>query len=280
MKVGVFNDWGQSFDQIMWIFNRVHSPLFCNNKYKNIEFVENGYDYAVVFNFPVEEILCPQENVIGLVLEPPEILDLLYKNRPRVTVPGVGRMYAFCSGTEFPEALGIGLPTAAPISSPVKGEHSACMFVSNKMFTPYHSIRHTVANALRDSDLNIVFYGWGSENQIPVYTKDAIIKDYTFCIDFENSPHNAITDKFFDPILVETFPITNAKVLFEIAHQDSFFYIDFSLPVEKIVSSISDIINLSDEELERRKHGLLQTKNFIRYGHMSILEWIWKTLNG
>src|SRR5690606_22774483 len=95
-----------------------------------------------------------------------------------------------------------------------------CMIVSNKVFTPFHARRREVLAALLESDAEIDFYGRGLsgpdpriKGEIPPFGKGEVIIQYSQCIDFENSPHSAVTDKFFDAVLAGATPVTNATIL-------------------------------------------------------------------
>jgi hypothetical protein len=289
IRVGIFGDWDKTQGEMIYLLHDRTTKMHTGAVYKNLKFVDRNYTHAVVFNYPKEEIKCDPKNVVGLILEPPEILDALYPSRPIDDVPGVGRMFSFCDGTGYPPAYGMGFATAKPTDDilwPPFTEKHACMFVSNKVITPYHQKRQQIYQALLATDLPIDFYGRGMniesdprcKGEVESYGKDKILRKYSLCIDFENSPHNVITDKFFDPVLSNAIPITNAKILHTLLPEGGFLYIDFEQSVEQIVQQINEYINMEDQAIDDQSYGLKIAKKSLLDGDLNLTKWIYERI--
>ncbi len=288
IRVKVFGDWDKTPAEMISLLNERTQHMHSGGVYKNLKFVDKDYTHAVVFNYPKEEIKCKEENVIGLILEPPEILEALYPNRPRGKVDGVARMFSFCDGTEYPTAYGLGFATARPTDSPLWPpftEKHACMIVSNKVITPYHHIRQQVYQALLKTDIDLHFYGRGMDIQderckgeIEPYKKGEVLQKYSLCIDFENSPHNVVTDKFFDPVLSNCIPISNSKILEKLLPDGGFFYVNFEQSINEIVNHIRQIVDLSDTEIDYKSDGLRAAKKSVMGGDMNLTHWIYERI--
>lgn len=284
-RVKLFGDWDKTSMEMVDLL-RSRTTGMIDNYYLDMEFVDKDYTHAVVFNYPREEIECPAENVIGLILEPPEILDYHMPDRIRGEVPGVGRMYSFCGWNGYDIADSLGFATVSPATDdimPYQKPKRAMMIVSNKVITRYHHMRQAVYARLLQTDLEIDFYGRGMNNpdprckgEIPSYGKAEIFKDYAMCIDFENAP-GCITDKFFDPTLCNTFPISNA--ISGKLHLDGYFWISLNEDTNFIVEQIHGAIAVPQVELIKRTTYLLYNKQEILQGSMNLTRWIWERLN-
>ena len=288
-RVKVFSDW--EYDSLTNVNYLARATTeMKDNVYRNIEFVDSDYDYAIVFNYPQEPIYCVEENVIGMLMEPPEILDQLYQNRPIGKVPGVGKMFSFCFGTEYEAAPGLAFSLVVPFVTnnryhrrKVDTKPAIMMICSDKEMTPWQVKRRQVFKALLETDFDIDFYGrFMSEEDprckgtIPRLGKEKIFKNYDICIDFENSEYGAITDKFYDPVLCNVFPVSNAKQLLAHVLPESFFLIDWDLTVPEIVEKIKEITECSYKELNYRYPFLMSVKQDILCGDMNMINWIWK----
>ena len=111
-RVKLISDWdktGQALiDQLA-----LQSKSISSNVFKDMEFVtDNDYDHAVVFNFPRGSITSGPENTIGLLLEPPEIMEVMYGGKAvRTNYPQVGRYFSFAKQLGFEWAPFIGFGT-------------------------------------------------------------------------------------------------------------------------------------------------------------------------
>lgn len=287
LRVKLFCDWDDDPFSMLVKFRHLTDGFSEDFKYKNIQFVyDESYDFTVIFNFPVMPFNTPPERSIALILEPPEILDVFYGHVRSIPFDNVCKIYSFADD-KWETAYGIGFSTVPNINYLELTEKplNACMIASNKRLTPFHNRRHEILDALINSGLNIDFYGRGMgtgsdpriKGEIAPMRKYEILNQYRFCIDFENSPFNAVTDKFFDPVQCNTVPITNAKILKSILPNGGFEYIDFDWSLNEIVNRIHDIINQMD--LTSYVEPLNIAKNEVRSGNMNIVEWIYRKVN-
>lgn len=285
LRVKLFCDWDDDAYSMLVKFRHLTDGFSEDFKYKNIQFVyDESYDFSVIFNFPTMQFNTPPEKSIALILEPPEILS--YNNTRFTSFTNVKKIYSFADDVWEP-AYGIGFSTVPNIEyldlidKPLK----ACMIASNKRLTPFHNRRHEILDALIASGLDIDFYGRGMnpeidsriKGEIPPMRKYEVLNQYKFCIDFENSPCNAVTDKFFDPVQCNTVPITNANILNSILPNGGFEYIDFNWDLNRIVTKINAIIN--QEDITSYIEPLRLAKNEVRSGNMNIVEWIYRKVN-
>lgn len=289
-RVRMFGDWD---DKSQALIDRLiaQTPDMIGNCYKDVEFVADGtYEYAIVFNYPTTDLIhTPPERTIGLVLEPPEISDWMHtqavKDRGHRMV---GRYFSFADVPEYEYAPCLGFTTTGPwilgeLPSEKNDDLRAVMVASTKTYTPYHLKRRQILDALLAEKAlkEMAFYGRGMEKcptdfrvkgeMLPMQ-KHIVIEKYAFCIDFENSPLGVVTDKFFDPILRNTIPITNAKALLEYGTPGSFEYVDFDDSVDAIVKQIKEII--SQRDLTCYDKPLLAARRQILQGDMCLAKWI------
>lgn len=284
-KVRMFCDWDNDPLSLIWRL-RTQTRHFNHTQterhfYKNVEFVtDDSYDFAVVFNYPVEPLRTPASQNIALLLEPPEIISTLYPGRRGIEYPQVSQIYSFCDDPDYEPAIGIGFATAPraryiPYANKPK---QLCMIVSNKVMTEYHVRRHEIKDALLASDIKMDFYGRdlrGSDprikGEIAPMQKHIVLNQYAFCIDFENSPFSVVTDKFYDPIICNTVPVTNTRWL-----ADNFWsaveYVNFDWPIDRIV----DKINRISYSKNRDFHRLTDAKNAVLSGELCLARWISK----
>ena len=243
------------------------------------------YDHAVCFNFPDYELKTPPENNIALILEPPELVDSMMRKQKSKTYKNVREIFSFAADNYEP-VFGMGFATVPEDNYPslLDKPNNICMITSNKLMTPYHKKRQDIKNALLKTDLPIDFYGRGMRDgddprikgEIPPMDKQSILRHYAMCIDFENSPHCVVTDKFFDPVLCNTMPISNSAILHTLVDQDSFFFVSFDMSINDIVSTIEEIVGFAPDE--GNEEALLNAKYEIRSGGMCLAEWIFRTI--
>jgi hypothetical protein len=255
--------------------------------YKDIQFVYGEeYDIAIVFNFPIQDLKVPAHKAIALLVEPPEIIDYLYAHAKEKRYPQVSFIYSFAkdSNLRTEPAYGIGFTTVPDLKYKefLDKPKKICMIASDKQMTPFHKRRHEILYALLASDLPIDFYGRnmqvGSDprikGEIPPMRKYEVLNEYQFCIDFENSPHGAVTDKYFDAVLCNTIPMSNAQILHHIAPASSFEYLGFDWRNEDIINTIDMVIN--QMYFEYYVEPLQLARQAIRSGNMSLVEWIYQ----
>lgn len=284
-RVRMFCDWDNDPLELIWRL-RTQTKHFNHTQterhtYKNVEFVtDDSYDFAVVFNYPIEPLRTPASQNISLLLEPPEIISSLYPGRRDVEFDNISKMYSFCDDPPYLPAIGIGFATAprAKYNSHIKKSRHLCMIVSNKVMTEYHAKRHEIKDALLATDIKMDFYGRGVhgndpriKGEIAPMAKHIILNQYAYCIDFENSPRSVVTDKFYDPIICNTVPVTNSLWLAENYHE-AVEYIDFDRPTDEIVDKIRRISFIRNKE----KHYLTRAKVDIIAGELCLARWIRK----
>lgn len=238
-RVRLFSDWADSETLANHVVGR--SVSFNANWYQfgEAEFVwGDEYDYAVVFNFAIDQLptTFPYDRTIGLILEPVEILDVMYQGWRGFDPSPYAAYYSFTPLEGYRTALGIGLPQGSPFPEPPAwGDRKlACMIASNKVYTPFQVHRRKVMAALLSTDIEIDFYGRGMpalddervKGEIAPGGKDPILDQYKYVIDFENSPY-ALTDKFFDPVLRGAVPITNSLAVGDLGLRNGCHWVKF-----------------------------------------------------
>lgn len=282
IRVRMFCDWDNDSQELISRLEK-QTDGFTGRDYKNLHFVtDDSYTHAICFNFPTYDLKSPAQNNVALILEPPELVNSMYKTHKGKKFTNVREVYSFAADVYEP-AFGIGFATVEPKEYPplLTKPDQICMITSNKLMTPFHKKRQDIRNALLETDLPIDFYGRNLtgddpriKGEIPPMRKHEVLAQYKLCIDFENSPHCAITDKFFDPVLCNTIPVSNAAILTSFVSPESFFFVNFDLPLKDIVSEIADICEV---ELDRgNENALLAAKREIRAGSMCLAEWIYQ----
>lgn len=281
-RVRMFCDWDNDSKDLLDRL-KAQTDHFYGNDFRGINFVvDDSYTHAICFNFPEYDLKSPPENNVALLLEPPELIVSMYKTQAKKTYDNVRDIYSFAFMRDYSDATGIGFATVPDIQyTPLLDKpNKICMIVSDKLMTPWHRRRQEIRDALLETDLPIDFYGRGMEltddprvkGEIPPMKKYDILDKYQICIDFENSKHGAITDKFFDPVLCNTVPVSNAAILSTIVDQDAFFYISFDWPTKEIIKEISSIC---EDELDEGRAAALEAARFeIRQGKMCLANWI------
>jgi hypothetical protein len=280
MKVRMFCDWDNDSEELIRRL-KDQTDAFQGNDFKGINFVsDDSYTHAVVFNFPTQDLKSPPQNNIALVLEPPELVKTMWKEQAKKKYTNVRAIYSFAAD-EYEPAYGMGFATVPKMEYiPLMDKNPRmCMICSDKLLTPYHQKRRQVMRALLETDFPIDFYGRGMtgndsriKGEIPSMRKNEVLNEYMICIDFENSPHSVVTDKFFDPVLCNTIHVSNAAVLHTMVDLDSFFFVSFDLPVKDIVETIGEI--LETEINDGHAEALLDAKREIMSGDMCLAEWI------
>jgi len=280
-RVRMFCDWDNDSAGLIDRL-KMQTDGFAGHDYKGLNFVsDDSYTHAICFNFPTYDLKTPADKNVALILEPPELVASMFSKERKMTFKNVREIFSFAADVYTP-AFGLGFATVPDMTYPelLSKSNRVCMIVSNKLMTPYHHKRQKIKDALLETDLPIDFYGRGLTGddprimgEIPPMSKYAVLSRYQMCIDFENSPHCAVTDKFFDPVLCNTIPISNAAVLHSLIDQDSFHYINFDLPIKDIVENIGCIVNEWQVDQDDA-NALLATKKEIRSGSLCLAEWI------
>lgn len=274
-KVQLFSDW----DDSLGLIHRLESAGMTT---KQVELVNDyNFDVAVVFNFAVDRLPSGalDQQVIGLVLEPKEILDVMYMGWDGFDTSPYAGYYAFANdlGPGYSPAPGVGFPQVdelyAELIAPSWDQRKhACMIVSSKTYTAYQRRRREVFQALLATDLDIDFYGRGMDTdgdprlkgEIPQGEKERVLTQYKYVIDFENCP-TALTDKFFDPVLCGATPVTNSRIGLP-GH--GWEWVDFERSIDEIIRMIKAI--LSEDRTPPDK--LLHTE--VTEGYLSLTAWI------
>lgn len=222
-RVQLFGDWDQDSREMLESLKR-QSSGFVGDTLHGVDFVDDGScTHAICFNYAKSPL--GADRTVGLLLEPPEILDLMHPDW-RWFEP-LGTYYSFFenrdeTAIDYTWAPGLGFATAEPHDGPPASEslYDMCMIVSDKLMTNEQYRRREFFYALLETDLDVHFYGRGMDamksaddrimGDIPPREKGTVLRNYRYCIDFENSRQGVLTDKFFDPILSNCIPITNA----------------------------------------------------------------------
>lgn len=287
LRVRMFCDWDDDAAAMYRKMLQRTDGMTANFTYKDMQFVtDDSYDVAIIFNFPVHELVVPPNKAIAILMEPPEIVDVLYSGNKGVQYNNVSAIYSFAKDPNLTTepAYGIGFTTVLdlPYKELMQKPKKMCMIVSNKLMTPFHHRRHEILRALLDTNLDIDFYGrnmmTGSDPRmkgtIAPMRKWEVLNEYQFCIDFENSPYGAITDKFFDPVLCNTVPISNADILLEVAPKGCFEHLPFEWDTSRMVHRVKEILEQPD--ISHYVEPLKLAKQAIRSGNMSTVEWVYQ----
>lgn len=258
IRVRMFCDWDNDSRQLIERL-KTQTFEFVGDIYRDIMFTDGDYDVAIGFNYVQADRMKAR-----LVLEPPEI----YVPQEVDDVP----TYSFVETGLHQTAYGLGFATAPRMEYPSRNNrpHYMMMICSNKTYTPFHHKRLEVREALMRSSMKIDFYGRGMGTPIPPMSKHKVLPQYNFCIDFENSI-NAVTDKYFDPVICNTIPITNSPILAELAPM-SCEIVDFNGSVSDIVDQIQEIYD-SQSTL---KYMISIGRTEIYAGKMSLAKWIYE----
>ena len=284
-KVRMFDDWGDGPQGL--IDKLIHQTKnMTDANYENVEFVtDDDYDYAIAFNYPVYDFACPKENVISLLLEPPEVIEKFYHPFTLQNSHKEFEIYSFAIDPPSLPAHGIGFATAGKgeKKKAMKNRKKACFITSNKLITPHHFKRQQIFNELLEAGLDIDFYGRhmrliGNDRvkgEIPPMAKNTVLVDYQYVIDFENSNRNVVTDKFYDPILCGAKPITNAAIVEEFVPEGSYSLVDFTQPPDNIVEQVAGFLEQGEPDTKL----INQAKEVIINGKMSITKWIHEKVN-
>jgi hypothetical protein len=288
VRVRLFSDWEDSYTLTWRLAHQTTGMSFCGGSatkvyatFKDIEFVwDESYTHAVVFNFPTMDLKSPKNNNVALLLEPPEIIDTMFADLKSRQYDNVREIFSFVPDRGYSAAPGLGYATASghqKYPSLLDKRKKLCMIVSDKLMTPWHQRRQSIKEALLASKIDMDFYGRNLKGkdsrikgEIPSMCKADVIQDYEFVMDLENS-HGAVTDKYFDPILCNSIPVTNAKIL-DLLAPSSFVYIDFNKTNDQIVADVAAIL---DKKPLYWVEPVAVAKNEIMNGSMSLAHWIW-----
>jgi hypothetical protein len=281
MRIRMFCDWDNNSRQLI---DRLKQQTngFNGDQFGSATFVDDdSYTHAVAFNYPVYDIKSPPENNIALLLEPPPISEMMHGESRRKQFDNVKAIYSFVEDPPCETEYGLGFATVPKGQYPpwFAKEKKICMIVSSKVLTQYHVRRHEIKEALLQSDVDIDFYGRGLvgddpriKGEIAPMAKYSILSQYKFCIDFENWP-NAITDKYFDPILCNTIPVSNSPILQDF--KDSlYYYVDFNWDLDTIVDRIRHISHDKEASLITSNRVFERAQKQIMEGNMSLAHWI------
>lgn len=284
IRVRMFCDWDNDSNDLISRLSQ-QTDGFNDGIYKGIQFVaDDSYTHAICFNYPNYNLKSPYQNNIALLLEPPELEQMLFGNKAKQTYTNVRSIYSFASSV-YKTAFGIGFATVPNMIYPsiLDKPNQICMIVSDKLMTPYHKARQLIRNALLQTDLPIDFYGRNLvgdddriKGEIPPMQKQEVLSKYKICIDFENSPNSVITDKFFDPVLCNTMPVSNSSILNSFVDQDAFFFINFNQPIKDLLVDFEDFCEYQITKDNER--ALLAAKQEIRSGSMCLAEWIYQRI--
>jgi hypothetical protein len=280
-KVRLFSDWADSKTLAEHVYGRSVSLNARRFAFGDVQFEwGEDYDYAVVFNFAIDQVRrdLPADRIIGLVLEPQEILDVMYQGWQGFDTTLAGSYYCFTPLDGYLTALGIGLPQGSPFPNPPAWHDRklACMIASNKTYTPNQVLRRSVMAYLMNTDLEIDFYGRGMpalddervKGEIPSGEKDAVLDQYKYVIDFENTDW-ALTDKFFDPVLRGAVPITNSLVPGELGIGDGHHWVSFKKDPQDIARTVSWFLKPG---MGREPSDRLQSE--VQSGRLCLANWI------
>lgn len=293
-NVGLYCAWDEPFGRLLERMSW-STPDLHGSHYKDMRFVPPSYthDYALVFNATELPVFCSPDHIFVIIFEPPEILgeDNPWLSAEKHPQAG-GIISSFCTGSEHQLALGLHLPqsTIAPRGYKPSAKVLPCsMICSDKTQTPYHRKRLDIMHILMEEyDARIFFFGRGMRfnsndprlcGELPTQDKVAALRPYTFTIDFENTDRLALTDKFIDPILNATVPITNSRAAAMLLPDNSYEYIDFALDNYEIAERILEIITQPVAALERYDIPVLDARYQFTRGDLNICEWMYRKVN-
>lgn len=287
-RVRMFCDWDNTSEELIDRLKAQTAGMH-GNSLAGYDFVaDDNYDHAVLFNYPAASVHTEAKKNIGLVLEPPEISSWMHpepvRNHAKLLA---SRYYSFAKEKGLNWAPGLGFATVPhnyQYSKPSDKSNKACMIVSNKLMTDFHAKRQQVFHELLESDLPIDFYGRGMsqsddprvKGEIAPMAKAYILSSYSFCIDFENSPHGALTDKFFDPIICGTVPITNATMLRRHGIKGSYELVDFKLTNSNIKTKIASIL---ENDITQYDGPVAKARSELMLGSWCLARWITNRLD-
>lgn len=275
MKVRMFCDWDNDSTSLIERLRAQTPSMDADGNYRDTQFVDdNSYDTAVLFNFSrPQNLMTVRERNVCLLLEPPEIVDYSIQAPPHAE-----KIYSFAIDSFGLPAIGMGFATAPAGDYPkLLSKTGVSMITSDKVITPWQVKRRAVKDALLETDLPIDFYGRNLEGDdprikgtIPPFKKQDVLSRYAMSIDFENSGRSVVTDKFFDPVICDTVPITNSTGLSNLA-PGSFGAVDFNQRVDQIVDKIATLI---ESDLRPYVDRLEAARESIFDGDLSLAKWI------
>lgn len=289
--VGVYCYWDESFEDLMTRLRWMTPGLHEDNCYKSLRFVpiDEAHEHALIFNASKVKLHCQHHNAFVLIFEPPEIIGddnpWLTRDHPQSRA----NIFMFSLGTVHKPAIGLHLPQATlsdPSVRPSTKQIPCSMICSDRTQTPYHRRRLEIRDALLASDLPIHFYGRGMtlddadpriHGEIHGKLKDEALRPYVFTIDFENSHRGVLTDKFIDPLLNGSVPITNSTGAALVFPTGSFEYVNFDSSTDGIVEQIGQII--TQQDVTKYDHPVAKAKALLSRGELNICEWLHRKID-
>lgn len=294
LRVAVYCNWDEPFAELMFRLRRATPGLGVDNVYKSLWFVppEEEHRHGLVFNAvrDGDRLFCKPKDTYVIIMEPPEILGADHKWLTTQHPQHKAHIFMFGGGSVHEEALGLHIPQATLSPShvlPSSKQRRCSMICSDSDRTPYHKKRRQVLAALRETVLDIDFYGRGMakdpndsrvKGPINTPTKDYALRPYSFVIDFENTHRDVMTDKFIDPILNGCVPITNSTGAAKVFPKGSFEFMDFDWSVEQIVGAIEAVITQPAFDLIRYDAPVSAAKRLVSTGSVNICEWMYQQI--
>lgn len=280
-RVLLTSNFGEA-DFLLGLLSR-QSPNLINRIYKDLIFVNPNreYDYAICFNSTSLSLRTPKERNIAFIMEPPEI----WSNNEISNLRNMGKVFVVTPDhINLVSPKGILDKMAVFYHLPViwerdlipleKKTNKISMIVSDKQSTPFQKKRYQLYQALIKTTLPIHFYGRNQQpskdprfkGALPNLNKTEGLKSYSYSIALENTDClNCISEKFYDCILANCIPITNAPGSRQFFPGVS-FYLDFTKSVNQLVIEIENIINtpinigLYEQSLKRLRASLIEGK--------------------
>lgn len=280
-KVKLFSDFGKH-DFLLSLLKR-QSVGFIGNTYKHLNFVnDDSYEYAVCFNYPAQQLKTPINRNHCFIMEPPEIWsslsikDLLQIGFYYTPVEECLKQLGAC-GKKYPMSVLLHTPLRENSAQKTK---KMSMIVSKKTTTPFQKKRFELLQALLRTDLDIDFYGryekslstFGNriKGELPYLDKSLGLVDYSFSIACENTSHlDCISEKFYDCIVNDCIPITNAPGA-ATKYKDCCVYLDFNKSIEELVQLITEVYHWDLKKISSYKMSLSILKKRFTEGDLSL----------
>lgn len=291
MRVRLFSNFGDSTILLPLLVRQ--TPTLRNSRYKTLEFVhDENYEYAVCFNWPIQRLRCSASKTVGFLMEPPELesLDLARLSQ-------IGQYYTPVEshkaqlGKRFCLSV-MKMLLHTPILSdntrvPSKKLLRMSMIVSGKNTTPFQVKRLEIYHKLLKTALPIDFYGrdlvTGSDSRIkgilPSLDKQQGLFPYSMSIALENTnTPECLSEKLYDCLISNCIPITNAPGAQKYLSENSYVFLDFNQPSDRIVEQISKLHQLSSEQLTSYDKPVMSMKSEVLTGRLSLAEGIYQAL--
>jgi hypothetical protein len=183
---------------------------------------ENNYTHVVILNTAMPNIPhIPRENVIGLAYEPipflqltQQFVDYAVKHIGIYLIGDVQINPSYCLPAPFIGHYSF-MGHCVPLPYIPKKKNRMSIMISNKQYAPGHIYRHTLTQAIIQSNLPIDIYGRGceyySKNDYRIkgqFTEYEPYESYDFhiCIENYRSQHY-LSEKIVNPLICGTTPI-------------------------------------------------------------------------